>query len=68
MNWVLKMKIFEVYGTQADFAQGIKFDETLVSRVVRGRRQLKPPIQKVWADALKCRPKDLFSDARQNTK
>ena len=62
MNWLLKKKILEVYGTQADFANAIKTDETLVSRVVRGRRMLSPAIQKIWADVLRCKPKDIFAD------
>jgi plasmid maintenance system antidote protein VapI len=36
MNLILKAKIVENYGTQADFAQVIGIDETIVSRVVRG--------------------------------
>ena len=40
MNLKLKSKIVEHFGTQADFAYQIKKDETLVSRVIRGRRTL----------------------------
>jgi len=62
MNQKLKAKIIEKYGTQADFAAAIDTDETLISRVVRRRRKLSPHIQKKWADALKCKSKDIFSD------
>ena len=68
MNWLLKQKILEEYGTQADFANAINTDETLVSRVVRGRRKLNPTIQKIWADVLRCKPKDIFADESQNSK
>jgi hypothetical protein len=62
MNWLLKQKILEEYGTQADFANAINTDETIVSRVVRGRRKLNPKIRKKWADVLRCKPKDIFAD------
>jgi len=68
MNKILKAKIIERYGTQADFSEAIDTDETLISRVVRGRRVLKPRIQKVWAKALGCKPKDIFSNDSQNSK
>ncbi|GAG85954.1 unnamed protein product [marine sediment metagenome] len=60
INTRLKAKIFEAYGTQADFAQAIKTDETLISRVVRNRRILSPVAQRKWAKALKCKPEELF--------
>jgi hypothetical protein len=64
MNKKLKAKIIERYGTQADFAEAIDTDETIISRVVRGRRKLKPSFQRIWADALRCKPKDIFADER----
>ena len=60
MNKILKAKIVEKYGTQADFAQAIGIDETIVSRVVRGRRELDKDHQSLWADALQCNPGDVF--------
>ena len=60
MNRKLKAKIIERFGTQADFAQAIKIDETLVSRVVRGRRTLTSEGQKTWGRALFCDPKEVF--------
>ena len=62
MNWDLKMKIIERFRSQANFAKEIHTDETLVSRVVRGRRKLKPAIQRLWADALQCKTRDIFAD------
>ena len=62
MNRKLKAKIVERFGTQADFAQAIKTDETIVSRVVRGRRTLNPEGQKTWGTALSCDPKEVFGE------
>jgi len=67
MNKILKAKIVEWYGTQADFAEAINTDETIISRVVRGRRKLKPSIQRLWADALQCKPKDIFANESPNS-
>lgn len=60
MNRKLKAKIVEKFGTQADFSQEIKIDETLVSKVVRGRRQLSDESKKIWAKVLDCKPEELF--------
>ena len=59
MNKKLKGRIIQLYGTQADFSTKIKKSEAVVSRIIRGRRTLSKDEQKVWAKALKCRPKDL---------
>lgn len=60
MNRKLKAKIVEKFGTQADFAQVVKIDETIVSRVVRGRRILQADTQKQWANVLQTQPCELF--------
>jgi plasmid maintenance system antidote protein VapI len=62
MNKILKAKIVERYGTQADFAEAIDTDETIISRIIRGRRQLDPDKQSIWAKALGCKTKDIFKD------
>jgi transcriptional regulator with XRE-family HTH domain len=62
MNKRLKAKIYEVFGTQADFAQAMKEDESIVSRIVRGRRRPDDERMKKWADALDCKPEQLFSE------
>ena len=56
MNKILKAKIIENFGTQADFAQEIKVDESIVSRIVRGRRVLSPEDQSKWVKVLNCDP------------
>jgi plasmid maintenance system antidote protein VapI len=62
MNWELKQRIIEEYGSQVDFAQTIKVNETLVSKIVRGRRTLDPERQLIWAKALGCKPNDIFAN------
>ena len=37
INKKLKARIFEVFGTQGDYAQQIGEDETLVSKIICGR-------------------------------
>jgi transcriptional regulator with XRE-family HTH domain len=56
MNKQLKSKIIERYGSQADFAQRMRVDDSVVSRIIRGRRSLSPQDVKRWSKALKCDP------------
>jgi plasmid maintenance system antidote protein VapI len=56
MNKKLKAKIIERFGSQADFAQEIQVDESIISRIVRGRRVLSPEDQSKWVKVLKCDP------------
>ena len=62
LNKPLKARIFEVYGTQVDYALEIGEDETLVSKVICGRRTLSLEKQKIWATALGRNPQDIFSE------
>jgi plasmid maintenance system antidote protein VapI len=62
MNKILKAKIFEIFGTQADFALAINEDETLISRVIRGRRNIEPERKIKWAKVLGCKVKEIFDD------
>lgn len=66
MNLILKAKIIENYGTQADFAQVVGIDETIVSRVVRGRRALDEGNKSMWAEALGCRLEDIFPSTNEH--
>jgi len=61
MNKKLKIKIIEVFDTQADFAQAISERESVVSRVVRGRRILGADKREKWATALGCKADQIFS-------
>ena len=60
MNRKLKAKIVERFESQANFSQAIKTDESIISRVIRGRRELTPANKKLWCQALKCEPEDIF--------
>ena len=62
MNKQLKARIFEVFGTQSDFAEFLDVQESLVSQIIRGRRRLSVENQKRWADVLSCKPKDIFEE------
>lgn len=59
-NKDLKLAIVGKYGTQADFAAKISEQESVVSKVVRGRFTLPSEKQKLWAKALGCPVKALF--------
>ena len=67
MNKILKGKIVERYGTQADFAEAIDTDETIISRIIRGRRRLDSKGQIIWAKALGCKTKEIFPGEGQNS-
>jgi transcriptional regulator with XRE-family HTH domain len=67
MNKRLKARIIEYYGTQADFAQFVKTNETVVSRVVRNRRILPLGLKRKWATALGCEVSELFG-SKSNVK
>jgi DNA-binding transcriptional regulator YdaS (Cro superfamily) len=60
MNLKLKIRIIEVFGNQANFAQRMGLQESLVSRVVRGRRSISKQEQKKWAKILRLQAEDLF--------
>ncbi len=61
MNRKLKAKIFEKFGSQADFAASAGVDETVVSRVVRKRRELPEEEKARWAKLLKCKREVIFN-------
>jgi hypothetical protein len=63
MNRKLKGKIVEVFGSQTNFAMKVGEDETFVSRVVNGRRELDEKKQRRWAKALKVNSGEFFDDS-----
>ena len=52
INWPLKASIVEKFGTAADFSHVVKEPETVVSKVIRGRRTLSEDKKRKWAEAL----------------
>lgn len=61
MNIRLKMRIYQKYGSQSDFSMAVGERESLVSRVIRGRRALAAEKQQEWAKALDCKPDEIFN-------
>ncbi|MCP4623164.1 MAG: XRE family transcriptional regulator [bacterium] len=60
MNKKLKLKIVEKFGSQAEFSIRVPEDESMISRVILGRRRLSPERQRAWAEVLRCKAQDLF--------
>ena len=52
LNIKLKTKIFEKFRFQVDFSEVVGMDESLVSRVLHGRRELPRDKRKEWAHVL----------------
>ena len=65
MNRILRLRIIQKYDSQADFAKLLGIDESVVSRVIRERRELSPEECQRWADALGCKPEDVFETERR---
>jgi transcriptional regulator with XRE-family HTH domain len=61
MNLSLKLKIMKLYRSQADFALAVGAQESLVSRVIRGRRELSNEKKRQWAEKLDCNANELFT-------
>jgi plasmid maintenance system antidote protein VapI len=60
MNRKLKAKIIENFGTQSDFSEAIQIDESIISKIVRNRRELPTEQKKVWAEKLNCMIEEIF--------
>ena len=67
MNRLLKSKIILKFGTQEDFAKAIGERPSMVSNVVRGRRQLPPKKQFDWSLILDCPMLELFPISKTET-
>ncbi len=64
MNWELKKRIVEKFGTQFEFALCMRQREVLVSQVIRGRVRLDLDRQQRWASALGCEVEEIFEDGK----
>jgi len=60
MNLRLKLAILQRFGSQAEFAGALGADDSKVSRVVRGRRDLPSEEKERWAKALCCKADSIF--------
>ena len=54
-NKGLRLQIIKKFDTQSDFAVAAGCDDTMVSKIVNGRRQLSPEQQARWAKLLGCK-------------
>jgi plasmid maintenance system antidote protein VapI len=52
----IKLAILKKYDSQADFAPAIGLPESIVSRVLHGRRKLSKQEAAEWARVLECDP------------
>ena len=66
MKRILKLRIIELFDTQADFAQALGVAESVVSRVVRGRKTPTKDEEELWARMLKCERAALFPKYHHN--
>ena len=62
MNTKLKAKIIENCGHQWKFAAKMDVPESVVSKILNGRRELSVKDKRIWAKALKCKVSDIFGD------
>ncbi len=60
MNRELKAAIIRRYGAQYPFAAALGIREATVSAVIRGRYTLNDEKKQKWADALGCKPFEIF--------
>lgn len=59
VNRTLRLRILEKFDRQADFADELGINESVVSAVLRGRRTLSPEAQDLWAAILNTTPEEL---------
>ena len=52
VNKALKLAILEKFDSQADFSEAVGANEATISRVIRGRRKLKPEEFVEWQRTL----------------
>jgi len=62
MNWELKKRITDLYGSQAGFSEAAHIDEAIISKVIRNRKKLSEEEQKRWAILLRCKYEQIFSE------
>lgn len=59
-NLKLKARIVEVFGSQSEFADKLRLQESVVSRVIRGYKHLTVEEQNRWAKSLATTAPKLF--------
>ena len=61
INWKLKQKIVERFGTQYGFSLVIRQRESIISQVIRGR-ELSSEQRVEWARELGCSGEEIFAE------
>jgi len=64
-NLELKYQIIKKFGSQADFAMALKCDESVISRILRGRRPMDPLTARLWSETLNIDVTQFFSGENQ---
>jgi hypothetical protein len=62
MKRKLKARIIEQFGAQYRFARELNVQETEISAVIRGHKDLEPEKRRKWARVLKCDERDIFTE------
>jgi DNA-binding transcriptional regulator YdaS (Cro superfamily) len=60
MNLKLKFAILEKFPVQADFAKRIGVSETVLSRIIKERRDAPPELREIIANALGAKVGEIF--------
>lgn len=60
MNLKLKFAILERFPVQADFAKLIGISETILSRIIKERREAPPKLQEIIASELGAEVGEIF--------
>ncbi len=62
MNLNLKLAILKNFRNQADFAKEVGLSETVLSRIIMGRRMPTPEQKRIIAEKLGASDYELFQD------
>lgn len=61
MLWNLKKQSQKKFGSQSDAARVLQVNESILSKVIRERKQLSGQEQKRWASIFECTAEELFA-------
>lgn len=60
MNLKLKLAILEKFPVQADFAKRVRISETILSRIIKERREAPPKLKEKIANELGAELSEIF--------
>ncbi len=64
-NKKLKSAIFSLYETQAEFAEDLGINDTLLSKIIRGRREPTPELRQKISQKLGVEEREVFEAEEQ---